>query len=140
MMDDLGIKERPRRFDLTHPKGRVVVSDWLRFWLCTWIPSLNFMCSDLEILKPIDFDFDPRFPYAAGFSNGGIDYCWTICNGQGERFEDYLKKQIIDDRIDVFQNIGIADIGFKPIPPEYHRHHSIDMIYEPDKWQAFRFW
>lgn len=136
MMSDLRISERPRRWYWKHQKGRVVCSDWLRFWLASKIPDFIYMDSDIEILKPFDFEMVTDEPYF------GSDQCITMSNNACARFKTWLEHWRdfkLCDRIDVIGKLGTEDIIHpRHIPEDYYVHRRERI--ENEKWQDYYNW
>ena len=73
----MGWPEVPLRFDPTHPKGRVLLGDWLRLWFASTDPEAVTLCSDCYLLRPVD-----------GHAHAGAkrDICVTVTGGNCEAF------------------------------------------------------
>ena len=119
MMRDLGMKTIPRRFDITHPKGCVVISDWLRFWICSKEDCL-YLDTDVIVHKKFD-DFSLKDkPYLlAVHSSGVLDYCVIYGNGCRDWFIDRLKARVENPNVLIG---SYSHLDAHPIPIEYMTH------------------
>lgn len=80
----IGWPKVPRRFDPTHPKGRVLLGDWLRFWFASQDPEAVTLCSDCSLLRPVD-----RRGAAAGAMR---DICVTSTGGDCNVFLEAMRQ------------------------------------------------
>lgn len=115
------------RFNITHPKGRVIVADWLQMWFSSKLPDLMSIDTDCEILKRPEFS-NKKYPY---FSHIGtrFDYCWTYSNECQYIFHHLMKRQVFQkNRPDVFNDAMGIEL-YQPIDNSFFCHWS----YEPGR-------
>jgi hypothetical protein len=132
IMDHFNIKQRPRRFDVNNLKGKVVLSDWIRFWICANNPDLLYLDTDVIVNKRFEFTENGK-PYMLEMTYPAHDYCVIYSNNCKNFFIDEMQKRINHSAINVMMGPWCLQNTYM-IPKEYMTHISTNSKVE-EHWQ-----
>ena len=130
IMDFLKLTERPRRFDPSNLKGKVVISDWYKFVRGVQDGDMLGIDTDAMSLKRIDFPFvDNGKPYLLEMSPEQSDIAVLYAN----------HSRALLDRLNDFASHNAFNVLYGPmdcnvIPEEYIRHIGPSSTTE-EHWQ-----
>jgi hypothetical protein len=83
MIEDIKITNISH-FNKEHPKGKVIISDWLGFWMCSKDPEIMRICTDVYANEkdPDNLFIDKSLPYMMERPRGTklCDYAVTYSN------------------------------------------------------------
>lgn len=138
MTEDLKITKN-ERFNKNHPKGKVIISDWLGFWMCSKDPEIMRICTDVYAHEKISNNLfiNKSLPYMMERTRGNkiCDYAVTYSNNP-EWFKNIL--EINKHHPNVFINkFSVKRMNL--IPKKYFTHLSGKKDTKEEHWQK-RYW
>jgi hypothetical protein len=134
-------KEQFNRFDFLWLKGKVIISDWVRFWECYKNPTFWWMDTDIMPVHKWKYEWfnnDGAKPYVWNWQDDKEDYCILYSNGAGQWCYDKMKESVDENYVTVMIRYMNMD-NLNHIPDKYFRHLSYS-LHKEEHWQIKHFY